>query len=134
MLRWISRQRSPLKNGASGEGKGGRDVKSSRRTPPETKSPTGEKDVTVGTTVGGHLITQPTALNKPSGQPKLAAKGTGSPSVPEQHRGAPLPGHPVTCPGQTAARLLAPLPRAPKWRKTFPHGSGVTKPRCRFPG
>jgi hypothetical protein len=72
----------PTKNGASGEGKGGRDVKSSRRTPPETKSPRGEKDVTVGTTAGGHLITHPTALNKPSGPPKLIAKGTGSLSVP----------------------------------------------------
>jgi hypothetical protein len=44
----------PTKNGASGEGKGGRNVKSSRRTPPETKFPRGEKDVTVGTTAGGH--------------------------------------------------------------------------------
>jgi hypothetical protein len=69
------------KNGASDEGKGGRDVKSSSRTPPETKSPRGEKDVTVGTTAGGHLITHPTALNKPSGLPKLTTKCTGSPSV-----------------------------------------------------
>jgi hypothetical protein len=57
-------------------------VKSSRRIPPETKSPRGEKDVTVGTTAGEPLITHPTALNKPSGTPKLTAKGTGSSSVP----------------------------------------------------
>jgi hypothetical protein len=83
----------PTKNGASGEGKGGRDVKSSRRTPPETKSPRGEKDVTVGTTAGGHLISHPTALNTPSGPPKLTAKVTGSLLLRrKQHRGAPLRG------------------------------------------
>jgi hypothetical protein len=49
----------PTKNGASEEGKGGRDVKSSRRTPPETKSHRGENDVTVGITAGGHLISTP---------------------------------------------------------------------------
>jgi hypothetical protein len=69
----------PTKNGASGEGKEGRDVKSSRRTPPDTKSPRGEKDVTVGTTAGGHLISHPNALNKPSGPPKLTANGLEGP-------------------------------------------------------
>jgi hypothetical protein len=33
----------PTKNGASGEGKGARDVKSSHRTPPETKPPEGRR-------------------------------------------------------------------------------------------
>jgi hypothetical protein len=36
----------------------------------------------VGTTGGGHLISHPTALNKPSGPPEPTAKGTGSLSVP----------------------------------------------------
>jgi hypothetical protein len=72
----------PTKHGASGECKGGRDVKSYRRTPPETKYPRRDKDVTVCTTGGGHFITHPTALSKPGGPPKLTAKGTGSLSVP----------------------------------------------------
>jgi hypothetical protein len=40
------------KDGVSGEDKGRRDVKISRRAPPEIKSTRGEKDVTVGTTAG----------------------------------------------------------------------------------
>jgi hypothetical protein len=38
-----------------------------RRALPEIKSPRGEKDVTVGTTVHGHLVTHPAAPRKPSG-------------------------------------------------------------------
>jgi hypothetical protein len=66
----------PTKNGDPGECKGVRELKSSRRTPTETKSPRGEKDVTVSTTVGEHLITHPTAYNMPSGPPKLTVKCT----------------------------------------------------------
>jgi hypothetical protein len=66
----------PTKDGASDDGKGGRDVKTSRTTPLVTKSPRGEKDVTVGTTAGGHLVTHPVASKKPSGPLKTTTNGT----------------------------------------------------------
>jgi hypothetical protein len=66
----------PTKDGDSDEGKGRRDVKISRRARPEIKSPRGEKDVTVGTTAGGHLVTHPAAPKKPSGPFKPTANGT----------------------------------------------------------
>jgi hypothetical protein len=68
----------PNKKGASQKGKGGRDEKASRGTPPVSKSPRGEKDVTVGTTAGDH----PAAPKKPSGTLKPTAKGTGDVSGP----------------------------------------------------
>jgi hypothetical protein len=72
----------PTKKGASQEGKGGRDEKVFRGTPPVSKSPRGEKDVTVGTTAGEHFGDHPAAPTKPSVTLKSTAKGTGSASVP----------------------------------------------------
>jgi hypothetical protein len=66
----------PTKDGASDEGKGRKDVKTSRRAPPGIKYPRGEKDVTVGTTAGGHLVNHPAAPKKPSGPLKPTANGT----------------------------------------------------------
>jgi hypothetical protein len=47
-----------------------------------SKSPRGEKDVTVGTTAGGHLDDHPAAPKKQSGTLKLTAKGTSTAPVP----------------------------------------------------
>jgi hypothetical protein len=68
----------PTKKGACQEGKGGRDEKASRGTPPVSKSPRREKDVTVGTTAGGHLGDHPAAPAKPGGTLKPADKGISS--------------------------------------------------------
>jgi hypothetical protein len=136
------------KNGAPGEGKGGWDVKSSRRTPPENKSPTGEKDVTVGTTAGGHLISHPTALNKPSGPPKPTAKSTGSLSVPvaskeaAQRRTSPgataaVSGPMVDTPTSTtssSAQVEKVVPPGERRNKTPVYVSGVKNPRSFFNG
>jgi hypothetical protein len=68
----------PTKDGASDEDKGRRKVKTSRKAPPEIKSPRGEKDVTVGTTAGGYLVTHPAAPKKPSEPLKPKGSTTGS--------------------------------------------------------
>jgi len=56
-------------------------VKSTRKTPPETKSPRREKDITVSPTAGGHMVAHPSTPNKPSGSLKPTAKGSGNVSV-----------------------------------------------------
>jgi hypothetical protein len=93
----------PTKNGASEESKGGRDEKASRGTPPVSKSPREKKDVTVGTTTGGHLGDHPAAPKKPSETLKPSPKVTSSAPVPaarrKQPKGGRLSGHPVTYPG-----------------------------------
>jgi hypothetical protein len=58
------------------EGKGRRDVKISRRALPKIKSPRGKKDVMVGTTAGGQLVTQSAAPKMSSGPLKTTANGT----------------------------------------------------------
>jgi hypothetical protein len=65
----------PTKDGASDEGKEGSDVKTSHRTPHETKCLRGE-DVTVGTIAGGHLVTHRAASKMSSGPLKLTANGS----------------------------------------------------------
>jgi hypothetical protein len=72
----------PAKKGSTREGKGGRDEKASRGTSALSKFPRGEKDVTVGTTAGGHLGDHPAAPKKPSGKLKPTAKGTSTAPVP----------------------------------------------------
>jgi hypothetical protein len=128
----------PTKNGASGEGKGGRDVESSRRTLPETKSPRGEKDVTVGTTAGGHSITHPTALNKPRRPPKLTAKDTGSRSVPVASKEAAQrrtsPGAPGDVSRPMGGMPTSTTPSSAQVEKVVPPGESVTKHRFMFPG
>jgi hypothetical protein len=118
-------------------------VKSSRRTPPETKSPRGEKDVTVGTIADGHLISHTTALNKLSGPPKLTAKGTGSLSVPvaskevaERRTSPGAPGDvsgPMGCtPTITtppSAQMEKVVPPGERRKKTPVYVSGVKNPR-----
>jgi hypothetical protein len=66
----------PSKDGVTDEGKGRRDVKISRRAAPDIKSPRGEKDVTVDTSAGGHLVTKPAAPKEPSGPLQPTATGT----------------------------------------------------------
>jgi hypothetical protein len=72
----------PTKRGAFQERKGGRDDKVFRGTPSVSTSPRGEKDVTVGTTAGGHLGDRPAAPTKPSGTLKLTATDTRAAPVP----------------------------------------------------
>jgi hypothetical protein len=128
----------PTKNGASGEGKGGKDVKSFRRTPPETKSPRREKDVTVGTTAGGHFISHPTALNKPSGTPKLTAKGTGPLSVPVASKEAAQrrtsPGEPGSVSGPMGGTPTSTTSSSAQVEKVVPPGEWRKKPGIRFRG
>jgi hypothetical protein len=121
----------PTKNGASGEGKRGRDVKSSRRTLPETKSSRDEKNVTVSTTAGGHLISHPTALKKPSGPPKLTAKGTGSLSVPvvskEAAQRRTSPGAPGDVSGPMGGTPTSTTPSSAQVEKVVPPGERRNK-------
>jgi hypothetical protein len=114
----------PTKNRASEKGKGERDVKLSHRTPPETKSPRGKKDVTVCTTTGGHSVTHPATCSKPSGPLKPTVKGIGSPSVPvasmEAAQRHAFPRAP--------SDMSGPMGGMPTSTTSFPKGSCVTEP------
>jgi hypothetical protein len=66
----------PTKDGAPDECKRRRDLKISRIAPLEAKNPTGAKDVTVCSTAGGHLVTDPAAAKKARGPLKLTTNGS----------------------------------------------------------
>jgi hypothetical protein len=97
----------------------------------------------VGTTPGGHLITHPTSLNKPSGPPKLTAKVTGSPSVPVASKEAAQrrtsPGAPGDVSGPMGGTPTSTTPSSAQMEKVVPPGerrnktpvyvSGVKNPR-----
>jgi hypothetical protein len=68
------------------ESKGGRIENVSCGSSTVSKSPTGEKDVTVSTTAGGHLDANPGATNKPSGTLKPTDKGNGTAPLPAASR------------------------------------------------
>jgi hypothetical protein len=143
MLGWITGHHSLIKNGASDEGKERRDVKTSRRAPPDSKSPRGEKDATAGTTAGGHLVTQPAVPKKPSGPLKPTANGTvilpaiavsmeatlrrTSPGIPSEVSG-PMSGPPAetTTPSSQVDKAVPPGERR---NKTPVYVSGVTDTR-----
>jgi hypothetical protein len=110
---------------------------------PETKSPRGEKDVTVGSTAGGNLISHPTALNKPSGPPNPTAKGTGSLSVPVASKEAaqrrtspgapgdvsgPMGGTPTST-TSSSAQVEKVVPPGERRNKTPVYNSGVKNTR-----
>jgi hypothetical protein len=120
------------------EGKEKRDVKTSCRAPPEIKSPRGEKDVTVGTTAGRHLVTHLASPKKPSGPLKPTANGTVILPVPVASieatptRTSPGASGEVSGPmSDTPAGTTTPTPN---WIKPFRQGSDVTKPRCTYLG
>jgi hypothetical protein len=100
----------PTKKGATQEGKGGRDEKASRGTPPVSKSPRGEKDVTVGTTAGGHLGNHLAAPTKSSGTLKPTDKGTSSTPVPAASKEAASRRTSPEAPGDVSGPLsVAPI-------------------------
>jgi hypothetical protein len=130
----LHRHRSPLKKGASREGKGERDKKGSRRTPAVSKSPREEKNVSVATTAGGHLDAHPAAPNKPSGTLKP------QPRVPVLRRypllrwkklhGAPLQGHTVNVSGPLSRACWHHFFHRPCGQSRSSRGSDATKPQC----
>jgi hypothetical protein len=126
LLGWISRHRPPLKKGDSEVRKGGRDEKASRRTPPVSKSPIGEKDVTVGTTASGHLGDRPSAPEKPSGTLKPTAKCTSSAPVPaaskEETSRRTSPGAPGDLSGPLSVASIATTSTTAQVDKVVPPG------------
>jgi hypothetical protein len=121
----------PTKKTASPEGKRGRDEKASRGTPSVSKSPRGEKDVTVGTTAGGHLGDHPAAPKKLSGTLKPTAKGTSYAPVPAASKEAASrrtsPGAPGDVSGPLSVAPIGTTSKTAQVDKVVPHGERCNK-------
>jgi hypothetical protein len=121
----------PTNKEASQEGKGGRDEKASRGTPPVSKPSRGKKDVTVGTNAGGRLGDHPVASKEPSGTLKSTTKGTSSAPIPAASTEAASrrtsPGAPGDLSGPLSVTPIGTTPTTAQVDKVVPPGERRNK-------